>query len=412
MACEIIRMAVRNIRRNARRSLLCGAMVTFGVASVLFAKAYLVGLKVLIAEGVIDAGYGALQVTHQGYAKSQDMSPLSLDLPEDDALATRLSGLDNVRGVAPRLQFMGIVSGPENSAAFRALSIEPAREGVVCPKGPARVTDRLVGAPLSGDDAAEAILGNELADGLGVRIGDHVTLSVTTRTGSAEALDATVVGTYHFDDFERNKRLVVLPLRFGQRLVHMKGRVTSYTLAVHDLNRLKPTLAAVNAVLAGAPGPAEAQDWGALAPHYRDIIVIMETVLGLMLFIVFGLVLIGVVNAMLMSVFERTREIGTLLSMGFSRRRIAGLFLCEAAALGVLAAVIGAGLGSAITLFAHHHGIAFYAPGVGDVLTRPVLAGSYVVVALVGAISGALAGGVWPAWRASRLRPVDALASH
>jgi putative ABC transport system permease protein len=139
---------------------------------------------------------------------------------------------------------------------------------------------------------------------------------------------------------------------------------------------------------------------------------VQNAVLGVLLFIVFGLVLTGVVNAMLMSVFERTREIGTLMSMGFSRTRVASLFLCEALSLGLIAAVAGAVLGLAITAWAHHHGIPFRVPGVGVVENRPVLAAPFALVAVAGAVCGALVGGLWPAWRASRLQPVEALSSH
>jgi putative ABC transport system permease protein len=412
MTRELVRMALRNISRNGRRSLLCGTMVTVGVAAILFARAYLGGLQVLIAESVVEGGFGAMQVTHVGYSKSQEMSPLHLDLPEDPTLEERLMGTENVRAVAPRLNFLGVVFGPENNAVASAIGILPQRESVVCPRGPAKASDRLRGAPLHSDDAPEVILGTALADAINVKIGDRVTLMVQTRSGSMNGVDATLVGTYRFDNAELNKRFAVVPLHLAQRLLLMKGRVTAYTIGVHDLNRLKPTLAAVRGRLAAGPWHVEVQDWGALMPYYRDVIVVQETVLGLLLIIVFGLVLIGVVNAMLMSVYERTREVGTLLSMGFSRSRIAVLFLCEAGALGTLSALLGAGIGVAITLYTHQHGIAWMAPGVGVVQNRPILATSYVALALTGAVIGALAGGLWPAWRASRLAPIEALGAH
>jgi putative ABC transport system permease protein len=412
MALEVLRMALRNITRNGRRSLLSGAMVAVGVAAILFARAYLTGMNVMIEQGVIEAGYGALQVMHEGYATSQEMSPLHLDLPQDDALADKIRGAENVRAVSPRMQFMGMVSGADNSAAFRAIGIEPQSEALVCPRGPAKKTDRLFGAPLSANDAPEVILGTELARGLGAKLGDTVTLLVHTRTGSMDAVDVTLVGTYRFDDLEMNKRLAVVPLGLAQKLLHMPGRVTSYAVGITDVERLEDTVGNVRRALEPGPWPTETQDWGTLLPYYRDMIRVQDAVLGVLLFIVFGLVLIGVVNAMLMSVFERTREIGTLMSMGFSRPRIAGLFLCEAAALGIIASFIGGCAGTAITLYTNAHGIAFRVPGVGIVQNRPILAASFVALAVVGAISGALAGGLWPAWRASKLQPVQALSSH
>jgi putative ABC transport system permease protein len=282
----------------------------------------------------------------------------------------------------------------------------------VCPRGPAAQTDRLDGPGLSGGEAGEVLLGVELARALKVKTGDTVTLLATTRSGSMDAIDLTVAGTYRFDDLETNKRLVVLPLAVAQKLLHMKGRVTGYSEAVYSLDRLDETVAAESAALASGPWQTETRDWGSLQPRYRDLLLVEDAVLGVLLFIVFGLVLTGVINTMLMSVFERTREIGTLMSMGFSRQRVAALFLCVAALLGAMASAIGAAIGAGLTWYTHSVGIPFRVPGVGLVENRPTLALSFAIAAVLGAVLGALMGGLWPALRAARLEPVQALSSH
>ncbi len=409
---QVVRMALRNVTRNRRRSLLAGTMVAAGVAAILFAKAYLSGLQQLIKEGVIDAGQGALQVMHEGYATAQEMSPLHLDLPEDPALVARIARVENVKAVAPRMRFMGIISAGDTGTAFHALAIDPEREREVCPRGPAARTDRLEGPGLSSSDAPEVLLGIELARALKVKIGDTITLLTQTRSGSMDAMDATVTGTYRFDDLELNKRLVVMPLASAQKLLHMKDRVTSYSIAVYSLEKLDQTVASVSAALSSGPWQTETRDWGTLNPRFRDLLLVEDAVLGVLLFIVFGLVLTGVVNTMLMSVFERTREIGTLMSMGFSRERVAALFLCEAALLGAFASAIGAAIGTTLTWYTHQVGIPFRVPGVGLVENRPVLALSFAIAAVFGAVLGALMGGLWPAYRAARLEPVEALSSH
>lgn len=412
LGLQVVRMALRNVTRNRRRSLLAGTMVAAGVAAILFAKAYLTGLQALIREGVIDAGHGALQVMHEGYALAQEMSPLHLDLPEDDALVSRIASVGNVKAVAPRMRFMGMISAGDSGTAFHALAIDPARERAVCPRGPSVPSDRLDGPGLSGSDATEVLLGTELAKALKVKAGDTITLLTQTRSGAMDAVDLTVAGTYRFDDLETNKRLVVLPLKVAQKLLHMNGRVTGYSVAVYDLERLDETVAQVSATLAGGPWQTETRDWGSLQPRYRDLLLVEDAVLGVLLFIVFGLVLTGVVNTMLMSVFERTREIGTLMSMGFTRQRIAALFLSEAALLGMFASAVGAAIGASLTWYTHRVGIPFRVPGVGLVENRPTLALSFALLAVAGAVLGALMGGLWPAVRAARLEPVEALSSH
>jgi putative ABC transport system permease protein len=123
-------------------------------------------------------------------------------------------------------------------------------------------------------------------------------------------------------------------------------------------------------------------------------------------------VLLGIVNAMLMSVLERVREIGTMLAVGMRRRQIVGLFLLEGLVLGFLGGVIGLALGAAVTMYFGHVGIDLPAPGATvSTLLRPVVTGRYLVEALVQAVVGAGVAALWPAFRASALRPVEALQS-
>src|SRR5262249_47208489 len=117
----------------------------------------------------------------------------------------------------------------------------------------------------------------------------------------------------------------------------------------------------------------------------------------------------GVAAAMMMAVFERTREIGTLLCLGFHRRRIVQLFLCEAAVLGVFSGATGAALGCGIAAIAARVGVPFSIPGAGVILNRPALDGSYVALALTVALFSAILAGLYPAFRAARLVPVSAL---
>ena len=115
---------------------------------------------------------------------------------------------------------------------------------------------------------------------------------------------------------------------------------------------------------------------------------------------------------MLMSVFERVREIGTMLAVGMRRRQVLALFLLEAGLLGVVGGLGGVALGSAVVRGLAARGIPMQGlgSGVASVL-RPELNASFVLLSLGVAITGALVAAAWPAWRASRLNPVDALRS-
>jgi putative ABC transport system permease protein len=412
-------MAARNLLRNRRRSGITAATVAVGVAALLFASAYIEGLQILIQEAVTEASSGALVIERRGYAQSQELAPLELDLAEDPALEQKVLAVPNVRALAPRLRFVGFLGSGEASTMAAGLGVDPGRELQTCPRGPGAAGDRrgslggleraAVGRGLSRPDEESAVLGRGLADGMQLGVGGTTTLLVQARGGAMDALDLETAGLFRSFDPVEDKHLVVIPLQVAQRLLHMNGRVTGYAVRLVDPKALDETAAALRVALAGVEPPLEVETWKEHAPYWRDVLRLQDSVLFVLCAIVFALVLAGVVNTMLMSVFERTREVGTLLALGFRRRRILTLFVLEAALLGGAAALLGAVVGTFASALAHAVGLPFSAPAVGRILNRPVLTVAAVVVSVVGISLGALVGGLLPAYRASRLSPVEAL---
>lgn len=419
-AREILSIGVRNIARNTRRSLITGTMVAIGICAIVFFKGYMLGLQGMMLEGVVSGSTGAFQVLREGYADSQDLLPLNLDLPTNSELVAKLGEIDNVRAIAPRLQFAGLLSNGETSTMFAGIGMDPARERDVCPIGPlgdvamGEDTDGQrfglsAGEKLTSDSEAAVIVAKGMADGLGVGVGDNVTLLVQTRAGSMDAVDVTVRGLFRFTDPNENKRIVIVPLRLAQKLVHMTDRATALAVSVHERDRIDETARRVGESLRGFDPPTEVRTWEDLAPYYRDSITLLDDVLNVILVVVFIIVLAGVINTMMMSVFERKREIGTLMSVGFRRRWILLLFLVEAAALGGVAALTGVALGVSTIAVTNHFGIPFHIPAVGTVLNKPRLDVAYAGFAMGAALLGAIIAGLYPAYRASRLAPVEAL---
>jgi putative ABC transport system permease protein len=179
---------------------------------------------------------------------------------------------------------------------------------------------------------------------------------------------------------------------------------------VEDLGDLEEVAAPLRAVL----GPAyEVHTWQELQPFVRDVIRRQRFVLGLISAILFVIILTGIINTMLMSVFERVREIGTMLAVGVRRRQVLRLFLLEAMVLGVVGGVGGVALGAAIVGVLGAQGIPVENLGTaGTTFIRPELDLPFVGMAFAVAVVGAVLAAAWPAWKASQLNPVDALRAN
>jgi putative ABC transport system permease protein len=154
------------------------------------------------------------------------------------------------------------------------------------------------------------------------------------------------------------------------------------------------------------------ETWLDLSPFFRDIMALQNMVFGAVLVIIFVIVIAAIVNTSLMTVMERTREIGTLMALGYRRKHILLLFLGEASVIGLTGGIAGVAFVAVLMSILGRIGIVMKLPGqqVATVLYPEVQPG-FIAMVLGLAVGSALVAGLLPAWRASRMKPVQALGS-
>jgi putative ABC transport system permease protein len=205
------------------------------------------------------------------------------------------------------------------------------------------------------------------------------------------------------------KGTITVPLSWAQSLLKMEHRATELAVALDDGVNVDAVQAALAAKL---PADVEVVGWGEQLPFLRDAQWRLRGILGGVAAVLFAIAIFGVVNTMLMSVWERVREIGTLLALGLRRAQIVALFLIEGALLGVVGGAVGVVLGCAATFLAGARGLNVTPPGsVVTFALQPSPSPTLALGAFVLAACGALAASALPARRASRLDPVEALRS-
>ncbi len=399
------RLAARNVGRNRRRSLITGLAIIVCVAMVVLLKGFIDGIRDLMVADVVEGRSGALQVHKKGFVDNIEAVPTRMNIPYTPELVAKMKAVPGVDGVTGRLMFNGLIGNGLTQTMFIGRGLDLDHEEEACPRAKASVKEG--GTPLLPGDTTHALVGFELAESFGVGLGETVNVQSTSPTGRSNSMDLTVKGFSSSSFPFENKRVLTVPLATAQGLLGLKGRVTEYALHVQDLEKINEIRDALQATL----GPEyEVHTWQELNTFIRDLINRQDFIMGAISLVLFVIALTVIGNTMLMSVFERVREIGTLLAVGVRRVQVMQLFLLEAALLGLLGGFTGAALGQLTLRLISRAGITLEMPGTSQAETLlPHTSWAYTGMAVVIAIAGALLASALPARRASRLNPVDAL---
>ena len=331
-------LACRNIVANRRRSLLAlGAIAAAAVAMMLFAD-YVNAIRVGLRHQTIHDGLGHLRAAAPGGFDAYEEKQLQHGMApaQVDALQAAADREPAVRRLVPSLVFQGLVSNGPRTLSFTGSGVDPVLESAAFSASHDIVAGRQLNSSAPEDGV---ILGTELAQRLGVKPGDTVTLLTSTVSGAINAADAQVIGIESTGSPERDLHLLRARLPLVQSLL-ATDRVSYVSILLND----EADVGAVRARLAAALPNVELRDWLQLAPYYTQVLGLYEN-----LFRIFGLFilvvsLLGLTTIILTSVLERSREIGVMRALGISAWHVRRAFVLE----GLVLCVIGVAAGMAI----------------------------------------------------------------
>ncbi len=402
----LIRLAMRNVFRAKARSAITIGALFFGVMMSLVLSALMMGVGESLVAETIDSRVGAIQVHRTGYFEKRDRQPLTFNLPRDPAIEGKMRATPNVKGLTPRITFSGLLTNGSRGAISIITAIDPETVRGTLPK----IDLYLDGTPLLPGDRNGAHVGLELNRALDLKTGIPLMLQAQGLGGRDNAMDLEPRGVLSGQNPLESKRSVTVPLGFAQSLLGMEGKVTEYVIAVNDVRQLDVTAAALKTTLGEG---YEVQTWEELRPGLRDMRLIQRITLGAISVVFLLIALFGVANTLLMSVLERTKEIGTMLAVGMTRATVARLFMLEALMQAVLGASVGLGVALIAVTVARSTGGFTVSMGAGQGFFKvmPTLLPAVPFIVVISTCLGSVLAAVSPALRAARMRPVEALSS-
>jgi ABC-type lipoprotein release transport system permease subunit len=399
---QTFKMAFRDLGRNRRRSFFSALAVGIGLGLLILMASFIAGEMDNAINAAIRLKSGHIQLRAPSYDENKASLKWEDLVEEPERIAAQIGAMEPVKAATPRLYASGFLSAGNESAGVQIVGIDPAspandpyREGTIS------------GSYITADDREGILIGKPAAQKLHLEAGDTVSLSVNTANGTVDEQTFTVRGIYTTDSSGFDSATVFLPIAKAQAITQTENHASSIFVLLKDTGSTE----AVVEALAG--NSLDIKTWRDLNPLLVDFEAMAGSYMGLFYMIILAITASVIINTLIMSVYERTREIGILSAIGMKGRRIMGLFLAESALLAVGGVILGLIIGlTAAYIFGEigfnigNMGLTGFA--IADTLYTVINPSDVVSLSILTFIVTILAG-LYPAVMASRMEPVEAL---
>ena len=327
-----LRLAWRNIWRHRRRTVIIVLAMGLSLAMMMFYDGLMDGFNNAIAGNAVRVLGGNVQVHAEGYREKVDSNPL-LPLTDDMAVVQAALAQPNVIAASRRIQTGGLISNREGAFPMTIIGIDAEAEAPV-----SLIAEHIVdGRYIENTDEDSILIGKGLADALALKVGDRLTMVGSDIHKQNRQRTMTVIGIYDIGIPSMEKGTSYISLAEAQNLFGLRGQSTEVQIT---LKRVGTEAAVVNALNPLLPG-YEVESWANNYPELGNAVGRKNIVMDIFSVIIVMIAGIGILNLLLMAVYERTREIGLLGAMGLKPRQIATTFILEGALIGFVGVIAG-----------------------------------------------------------------------
>jgi putative ABC transport system permease protein len=331
-----LRLAWRNLWRHRRRTVIVAVAIGGTMALMMWYDGLISGFNEAIYGNAIRVLGGNIQIHAAGYGAEVDQLPL-LPLANDQALVQAAQAQPQVLSAARRINTGGMATTREGAFGVTIVGVEPEQELPV-----SLVAQKVsAGRYLAADDQDMVYIGQGLATAMGVGVGNRFTLAGRAMHQEMRSRTMTVAGIYDIGMPDIEKRTIYITLGEAQSLYGLNGQVTEIAISLKQIGEEPAVMNALRPSLAGA----EIVSWQTSFPELEQALATKGGAMNVFSVIIMVIVGIGILNLLLMAIYERTREIGILGALGLKPYQISILFVLEGVLMGVVGVAAGVVLG-------------------------------------------------------------------
>jgi putative ABC transport system permease protein len=415
----LARIALRNVRRQARRSLLTASAMVLGIGLLMAVRALEAGAHLMYVETAVRLGAGHVSVEHPEFAATQDLEhriPATALHRAGEAVAVA-AGEAELRAMLPRVTVGGLALSATSSIPVRISGIDPGSEASV-----SFLAEKIVeGRFLEPGDRLEAVVGAGVAERLRVELGSRVVLMAQAADGELESQLVLVTGIFQSAIPEVDRGVVQIPLETAREWLAIGADATSLNVVLHADRRTGEIAGDVRDRLRSSAGDevVAVRPWWEAMPDLHAGLQADAVQTYIMFLILLAIVALAVVNSVLMAVLYRTREFGVVRAIGLDRRSVGAMVMLEGLVLALASGLAGMALGLGLMRGVFRNGIDIswiageedlaFGGAVVDPVIVPVVQSVDVVAILAIVMAIGFLASLYPAWQATRIEPAEAM---
>ncbi len=326
-----LRLAWRNIWRHKRRTVIIVLAMSLSLALMMFYDGLMNGFTDAIYGNAVKVLGGNIQVHAEGYRSQANSTPL-LPLADAGAVVSTAESNPMVVAATQRINTGGLVTSREGAFAVGITGLEPEKELKVNIIGQ-YVTE---GRNLTSDDTDNLLIGKGLADAMNVKVGDRVTMVGRSQHKEMRQRTMTIIGIYDLGMADIEKQTVYISLNEAKSLYELNAP-TEVSIFLQHLGQEDEVITSLKSSVSGY----EIESFQANYPDLANAISSKSGVMNIFSVIIIAIAGVGILNLLLMAIYERTREIGVLGAMGLKPRQISTLFVLEGIMIGLVGVAVG-----------------------------------------------------------------------
>jgi putative ABC transport system permease protein len=400
----LLKIAWRNIWRNKRRSLIVLSSVVVGVIAAILVDGLSNGMLKQMLFNQINSNVSHIQIHKKGF---YDNKTVQNYIPDYKKAVQAVKNNPSVKYYSERVITFGLLSSASNSSGVYINGVNPGQERNVTD-----ISNSIVEGSYLRGEGREIVIGKSLAEKLGVGIGDKVVAMSNTPDGSVGSDVFRVKGIYETFSSEFDRINIYIPIQKAQQMLDISDNIHEIAIITTDYERADNVK---NEIISRLNGDYEVLSYSDLLPmlilqmdFYKETMLIFNLIIGLAL-------IFGIINVMLMSVLERIREFGVLMSIGMKNSKLFLMIVTESFIIGLIGTAVGIGLGLLIQIPLSNVGLnlSMFAEslksfGVGAIIypetTMDNLVSLIIMIPLIAVIAA-----IYPALKAIKLEPVYAI---